>query len=126
MLRSFARCAYDRVRLVSEVCRQPPVRSHYRSRRMHFLAVTCRVRSDLGSFFPRASGAFKVLTNLLAPGTGSVEIFLCVSLNLRGTAPPCCNFVTKLAEAVRQLGLIDGRGKLLRGEETLRLDRLAR
>src|SRR5580692_8469971 len=90
---------------------------------MDLLAVPRRVRSDLGSFFSRAPGAFKVLTNLLAPGTGSVEIFLCVSLDLRSTAPPCRNFVTKLSEAVSQLGLIDRRGKLLGGEEALRLDR---
>src|ERR1700733_9128218 len=113
MLRPFTGCADNSVRLVSEVCRQPPVRSHYFSRRMNFLAITCRVRSDRGSFLPRAARAFEVLTNLLAPGAGCVEIFVCVSLNLRGTAPPCRNFVTKFAEAVRQLGLIDGRGKLL-------------
>src|SRR5579863_8073931 len=89
---------------------------------MNFFAVTGRVRSDLGSFLPRAARAFKVLTNLLAPGTGSVEIFLCVSLDLRSTAPACRNFVTKLSEAVSQLGLIDCRGKLLGGEEALRLD----
>src|SRR5258708_33208888 len=89
---------------------------------MNFLAVTGRVRSDLGSFLPRAARAFEVFTNLLAPGAGCVEIFLCVSLNLGSTAPTCRNFVTKLAEAVRQLGLVDGRGKLLGGEEALRLD----
>src|ERR1700693_6571665 len=90
---------------------------------MNFLAVTGRVRSDLGSFLPRAARAFEVFTNLLAPGARCVEIFLCVSLDLRSTAPPCRNFVTKLSEAVRQLGLIDGRGKLLGGEEALRLNR---
>src|SRR5580698_4508872 len=90
---------------------------------MNFLAVTGRVRSDLGRFLPRAARAFEVFTNLLASGAGCVEIFLCVSVNLRGAAPPCRNFVTKLAEAVHQLGLIDRRRKLLGGEETLRLNR---
>src|SRR5208282_3389810 len=66
--------------------------------------------------------AFKVLTYLLASGAGCVEIFLCVSLDLRSTAPPCRNFVTKLSEAVSQLGLIDRRGKLLGGEEALWLN----
>jgi len=47
---------------------------------MNLLAVACRVRSDLGSFLPRAARAFEVLTNLLAPGTGSVEVFLCISV----------------------------------------------
>ena len=37
-------------------------------------------------------------------------------------APPCRDFVTELAQSVGQLGLIDGRGELLRGEEALRLD----
>ena len=122
MLRPFPRCAYNSVGLVPKVCRQLPVRGHHLSRRMNFLAVTRRVRSDLGSFFPRAARAFEVLTNLLAPGTGCVEVFLRVALDLRGTAPPCRDFVTELAQSVSQLGLIDGRGKLLRGEEALRLD----
>src|SRR5580692_11030106 len=89
---------------------------------MNLLAVPRRVRSDLGSFFPRAARAIKILTNLLAPGTGSVEVFLRVALDLRRTAPPSGDFVTELAQTVGQLGLIDGRGELLRGEETLRLD----
>src|SRR5580698_4899639 len=89
---------------------------------MNFLAVTGRVRSDLGSFLPRAARAFEVFTNLLASGAGCVEIFLCVSIDLWSTAPPCRDFVTKLSEAVSQLGLIDRRGKLLGGEEALRLD----
>ena len=89
---------------------------------MNFLAVAGRVRSDLGGFLARAARAFEVFTNLLASGAGCVEIFLCVSLDLRSTAPPCRNFVTKLSEAVSQLGLIDRRGKLLGGEEALRLD----
>src|SRR6204780_4904493 len=88
---------------------------------MNFLAVTGRVRSDLGSFLPRAARAFEVFTNLLASGAGCVEIFLCVSLDLRSAAPPCRNFVTKLSEAISQLGLIDHRGKLLGGEVRLRL-----
>src|SRR5580698_9928304 len=89
---------------------------------MNFLAVTGRVRSDLGSFLPRAACAFEVFTNLLASGAGCVEIFLCVSLDLRRSAPPCRDFVTELPQFVGQLGLIDSRGKLLRGEEALRLD----
>src|SRR5579864_6055449 len=89
---------------------------------MNFLAVTGRVSGDLGSLLPRAARTFKVLTNLLAPGTGSVEVFLRVALDLRRTAPPSGDFVTEFAQTVGQLGLIDGRGELLRGEETLRLD----
>ena len=90
---------------------------------MNFLAVTGRVRSDLGSFLSRAARAFEVFTNLLAPGAGCVEVFLCVTLDLRSAAPPCRNFITEFAQFVGQLGLIDGRGELLRGEQALRLNR---
>src|SRR5580692_1332941 len=89
---------------------------------MNLLAVPRRVRSDLGSFFPRAACAFEVLTNLLAPGTGSVEVFLRVALDLRRTAPPSGDFVTELAQTVGEFGLINGGGELLRGEKALRLD----
>src|ERR1700723_669828 len=89
---------------------------------MNFLAVTGRVRSDLGSFLPRAARAFEVFTNLLASGAGCVEIFLCVSLDLRRSAPPRRNFVTELAQSIGQFGLIDRSGKLLGGEEALGLD----
>src|ERR1700693_1857341 len=89
---------------------------------MNLLAVSCRVRSDLGRFLPRAARAFEVLTNLLAARTGCVEVFLCVALDLRRATPTCRDFVTELAQSVGQLGLIDSRGKLLRGEEALRLN----
>src|SRR5208282_547173 len=113
MLRPFPRCAYNGLRLVSKVCRELPVRGHHLSRGMNLLAVARRVRSDLGSFLPGPACALKVLTNLLAAGTGCVEVFLRVSLNLGRAAPPCRNFVTELAQTVGQLGLIDRRCKLL-------------
>src|ERR1700686_2496470 len=89
---------------------------------MNFLAVARTVSRDLGGFLPGTPRAFEVFANLLASGTGGVEVFLCVSLDLRSAAPPCCNLVTELAQPVRQFGLIDGRGKLLRGEQALRLE----
>src|SRR5260370_14690131 len=89
---------------------------------MNFLAVTRGVRGDLSSFLPGATRAFEVLTNLLAAGTGCIEILLRVALNLGRAAPPCCDFVTELADPVSQLGLIDSRSKLLRGEKALWLD----
>src|ERR1700689_2823994 len=89
---------------------------------MKFFAVARGVRRDLRSFLPRPTGALEILPNLLAPGTGCIEVFLRVALDLRGTAPACRNFVTELAQFVGQLGLIYGRGKLLRSEEALRLD----
>ena len=50
MLRPFTRRAYNGVGLVPKVCRQLSMRGHHLARRMNFLAVTRRVRSDLGSF----------------------------------------------------------------------------
>ena len=55
-------------------------------------------------------------------GTGCVEVLLRVALDLRRAAPPSRDFVTELAKSVGQLGLIDGSGELLRGEEALRLN----
>ena len=86
---------------------------------MNFFAVARGVRRDFRGFLPRPTGAFEILPNLLAPGTGCIEVFLRVALNLRGTAPACCNFVTELAQFVGQLGLIYCCGKLLRGEKAL-------
>src|SRR3984957_3548276 len=89
---------------------------------MNLLAVPRRGRGDLGSFLPGAARAFQVLTNLLAPRTGCVEVFLCVAFDLGRSAPPRRDFVTELAQSVGQLGLIDSRCKLLGGEEALWLD----
>src|ERR1700733_9905416 len=78
--------------------------------------------SNLGCFLSRAARAFKIHTNLLTAGTGCIEVFLRIALNLRGAAPARRDFVPELAEPVGQFGLINGRGELLRGEKTLRLD----
>jgi len=48
-------------------------------------------------------------------------ILACSLLSPR-TTPPSGDFVTESAQTVGQLGLIDGRGELLRGEEALRLN----
>src|SRR3954453_15885073 len=90
---------------------------------MDLLAVASRVRCDLGGFLAGAACAFEVFTNLLAPWTGRVEVFLGIALDLWSAASPCCNLVTELANSVGQFGLIDGRGKLLRGKEAVRLNR---
>src|SRR5579862_119183 len=90
---------------------------------MDLLAVARRVRCDLGGFLAGAASAFQVFTNLLAPRTGCVKVFLGIALDLRSAASPGCDLVTELAYSVGQFGLIDGRGKLLRGEEAVRLNR---
>src|ERR1700722_6214116 len=89
---------------------------------MNFFAVARGVRRDLRGFFSRPTGAFEILPNLLAAGTGCIEVFLRVALDFRRAAAPCRDFVSKLAQFVGQLGLIYGCGKLLRGEEALGLD----
>src|SRR5258708_4896439 len=96
-LRPFLRCANDSVGLVSKVCRQLPVRGHHFSRRMNFFTVAGRVCGDFGGFFPGAAGAFEVIANLLAAGTGCVEVFLRVALDLRRAASSGRYFVTELA-----------------------------
>src|SRR5271157_1724711 len=113
MLKPLMSCPDNGFGLVSEVGGELAVRGHYLSRRMDFLTVAGRVRGDLGSFFPGVAGAFEVLANLLAAGTGCVEILLRVALDLRRAAPSGCDFVTELAEFVGQFGLIDGSGELL-------------
>jgi len=90
---------------------------------MDLLAVASRVRCNFRGFLARAACPFEVFTNLLASGTRCVEVFLGIALDLRSAASPCCDLVTELAYSVGQFGLIDGRGKLLRGEEAVRLNR---
>jgi hypothetical protein len=97
LLRTFPSCADNSVGLVSEVCCQLPMRCRYLTWRVNLFAIPRRVRRDLGGFLPRTSRALKVITNLLAAGTGCIEVFLCISLDLWGTAPPGRNFVTELA-----------------------------
>src|SRR6202022_1991344 len=80
---------------------------------MNLFTVTSRMRRDFRSFLPRAACAFEVFTNLLAAGTGRVEVFLRVAFDLRRAAPPYCDFVTELAHSISELRLIDRCGKLL-------------
>src|SRR5208337_2017266 len=80
------------------------------------------VGGDFGGLFSCAARASEVFTNLLAARTGCVEILLRVSLDLWGAASSSRNLITELAQFVGQLGLIDGRGELLRGEEAVRLN----
>jgi hypothetical protein len=69
MLKSFARGANNRLRLMAKVGGQLPVRSHHLGWRMDFFSIPRRVRSNLGSFLPGVACAFEILTNLLAAGT---------------------------------------------------------
>src|SRR5579859_6874481 len=90
---------------------------------MDLLAVASRVRCDFGGFLARAACPCEVFTNLLASGTGCIEVILGIALDFWSAAPPSCNLVAQLADSVGQFGLIDSRGKLLRGKEAVRLNR---
>ena len=121
MLLPFPRCADHGLGLVAELGCELAMRGHHLAGRMNLFAVARRMRGDLGGFFPIAAGAFEVLADLLAARARCVKILLRVALDLRRAAAAGRDFVAKLAEPVGQLRLIDGRGKLLRGEEALRL-----
>jgi hypothetical protein len=97
MLKPLTGCPDNGLGLVSKVCRQFSVGSHYLGWRMDFFTVAGRMSGNFCGLFSYAARAFEVLTNLLAAGTGCVEVFLCVSLDLGRAASPGRNFVTELA-----------------------------
>ena len=109
--------------LVAEVGGKLAMRGHDLAGRMDLLAVTRRVRGNLGGLPAVAAGPLQILTNLLAPRAGSVEVFLGVALDLRRSASANGDFIAEFLQSVRQFGLIDGGGELLRSEKALRLDR---
>ena len=67
--------------------------------------------------------ALHVLADLLAAWTGGVKVLLRVALDFGSAAFAWFNFITKIAQPVHQLRLINRSGILLRREETLRLER---
>src|SRR5580700_5090663 len=88
---------------------------------MNLIMVACRMRGDFRGLFSVTAGAFQILSYLLASRTRCVKILLGVAFDLRGAASSSGDFIAKLSQPVGQLRLIDGRGKLLRSEEALRL-----
>src|SRR5580658_6024135 len=121
MLRPFPRCAHNGVGLVAILRCEPAVRGHHVAERMNFLMVACRVCGDFRRLFSVTAGALQILSYLLATRTRCVKILLGVALDLRRAASTSGDFIAKLSQPVGQLRLIDGRGKLLRSEEALRL-----
>src|SRR6201998_1808760 len=89
---------------------------------MNSLPVTGWVRGNLGSLPSTASGTLHILTNLLTPRAGSVEVFLGIALDLWRSASANSDFIAEMLQAVCEFGLIDGSGKLLRSKKALRLD----
>ena len=117
-------CGADNsIGLVAEVGGELAVRGHHLAGRMNLLAVSRRVRGNLGSLLSTAAGTLQILTNLLAPRAGSVEVFLGIALDLRRSASANGDFVAEILQSVGQFGLIDGGRELLRSEKALRLDR---
>jgi hypothetical protein len=81
------------------------------------------VRGYLGSLLSTAACTLHILTNLLTPRAGSVEVFLGIALDLWRSASANGDFIAEILQAVREFGLIDGGRELLRSEKALRLDR---
>ena len=90
---------------------------------MDLFAVTGVMCGDLGGLPAITSGSLQIFANLLTPRTRSVEIFLGVALDLWRSASANGDFIPELLQSVRQFGLIDDSGKLLRSEKALWLDR---
>src|SRR5579871_862361 len=90
---------------------------------MDLLPVAGGVRGNLSGLPAVTPGPLQIFANLLTPRTRSVEIFLGVALDLRGSASANGDFVPEVLQSVHQFGLIDGGGELLRSEKALRLDR---
>ena len=81
------------------------------------------MRGNLGSLPSTAAGTLHILTNLLTPRAGSVEVFLGIALDLWRSASANGDFIAEILQAVSEFGLIDGGRELLRSEKALRLDR---
>ena len=107
-------CFHDNsVCLVAELGGDLPVSGQHLGGRVNFFAVTGRVRGDLRGLRPLIPGLFQMLAYLLAAGAGGVKVLLCVASNLRCATASRFNFVTEVAEPIRQFRLIYGGGKLL-------------
>lgn|GEM_PF-6639506 len=106
------------VGLIAELRGDLPVGSHYLGRRMNLFAVTGGVRGNLCGFWSLKATLFEMFAYLLAPGTRGVKICLIESLDLWCTTAACLDFITEIAEAVRQFRLIDSGRKLLRLKQT--------
>src|ERR1700727_1855981 len=94
-------CGTDNsVRLVPKVSGKLAMRGHHLGGCVNPLAVTGGVRGNLGGLPTVAASPFKILTNLLAPGAGRVEIFLGIALDLWRSAPTKGDFVAEFLQTV--------------------------
>ena len=119
----FASVCDDLLGLVAKLNRKPLMCGQDFARRVNFLLVACIVSGDLCGLRSAESAPFHRLPYLLAAWTGSVKIFLRVTLDLRSAASSWLDFIAEPCEAIGQFRLVDGGRKLLRVEEALRLNR---
>jgi hypothetical protein len=80
------------------------------------------VGGDLRGLRPAEAAFRHGLLDLLAAGTGSVQILLRIAFDLRCASFPCLDFIAEIAKLIGQFRLIDSGGKLLAVEKTFRLD----
>src|SRR6266478_5414327 len=92
--------ANDSIGLVPEVVGKLPMRGHHLGGGVDLLAVTGRVRGNFGSLPTTVAGTLHILPDLLTARAGSVEIFLCVALDLWRSAPPNGDFVAEFFQSV--------------------------
>src|SRR5579875_2513204 len=101
------------VGLMTKLCGQLAMGSHGLAHGNCLLAVACRMRGNLRCLMSLKAASFQISPNLLAARAGGIEILLRVSLDFRSPAPARCDLVSKRAEPVGELRLVDRRGKLL-------------
>src|SRR5208282_516289 len=119
---SFAGLRYDAIRLIAEPRGELAVSFHNLSGRMNFLFVAGVVGGDLRGLRPAEAAFGHSFLDLLAAGTGSVQVLLRIAFDLRCTSLPCLDFIAEIAKLIGQFRLIDSGRELLAVEETLRLD----
>jgi hypothetical protein len=80
------------------------------------------VGGDLRGLRPAEAALRHGLLDLLAAGTGSVQILRRIPFNLRCAFFACLDFIAEIAKPKGQFRLINSGGKLLAVEKTFRLD----
>ena len=85
---------------------------------MNFFFVAGVVGGDLRGLRPAEAAFRHGLLDLLAAGTGSVQILLRIAFDLRCASLPCLDFIAEIAKLIGQFRLIDSGCELLTLEET--------
>ena len=85
---------------------------------MNFLFVAGVVGGDLRGLRPAEAAFGHRLLDLLAAGTGSVQVLLRIAFDLRCASLPCLDFIAEIAKLIGQFRLIDSGCELLTLEET--------